>query len=200
MKTIIQLDIAGNPIGIIQFAQSSDAPDIQDHQVELAESMPSDLETLMLRWRRLQSGEFVDVGVAPSQWHDWVQSSSAWVENLERAKAEAWKTAKKARKDAMAAPLETPYGVFDADEAAQKSITDAILMLQTLTARGEPAQIAFTLADNSTATLSASEMETVGLLLGAQIQAAHAQARTIRVQIANATSLQELMGIHWPSQ
>lgn len=118
-------------------------------------------------------------------------------ETLEDAKASAWSRIKQARIDALNAPLETPYGVFDSDPEARSSIFDAVQMEQIQLTTGLPADIEFTLADNSAVSLSAPAMTQVGLILGAKIQAAHARARELRVMINACTTKVEVGAIQW---
>ena len=118
---------------------------------------------------------------------------------LSDVKAARWAAIKVARDAAITKPLVTPYGTFDATPVAQKSITDAVLMLQTLQAMGTPETIDFTLANNTTVTLTTEQMVNVGLLLGAQTQAAYTMGRGLRVQIEAATSIAQVEAITWPT-
>ena len=117
---------------------------------------------------------------------------------LADAQSAQWNLIKQAREAAFDAPLTTPYGVFDSDAVSRGRITDAVLMAQTLASMSQPVAIDFTLADNSVVTLDASQMVTVGLLLGAKIQAAFGTGRTLRAAIYAASTVSEVEAIHWP--
>jgi hypothetical protein len=135
----------------------------------------------------------------PSDWHRWDNGTNTWVEtrSLDDFKAQKWRAIKIARESAITAPIVTAFGTFDATAGAQKSITDAVLMLQTMEAMGNPQTIDFTLANNTTATLTTAQMVQVGLMLGAQTQAAYAKGRVLRAQIEAATSVADVEAITW---
>lgn len=145
------------------------------------------------------SEQWVDRGSQPSPLHQFDYSIKQWVDprSLSTIKSDAWDAMKKQRAVAILAPLTTPYGVFDADAPAQKAITDAVLMLQTLAAAGTPTTIDFTLADNSTVTLTTQEMVNVGLLLGQRTQTVFALARAKRISIEAATTKAEVDAVTW---
>jgi hypothetical protein len=145
------------------------------------------------------AGEFHQLPTKPSQYHAWNWGTFVWddTRTLDQIKAAQWATIKAAREVDMTAPLTTPYGAFDATTEAQKSITDAVLMLQTLTAMGAPTSIDFTLADNSVVTLTTEQMVTVGLLLGQRTQQLYAQGRIKRDAINAATTAAEVEAVVW---
>lgn len=116
---------------------------------------------------------------------------------FEQVKNDHWTFIKKARQDAINASLTTPYGIFDSDAAGRTSITDAVLMLQTLASIGTPTTIDFTLADNTVVVLDTAQMVEVGLLLGQKTQTAHGQARIKREAIAAATTKESVLLISW---
>ncbi len=128
---------------------------------------------------------------------DW--AAKQWIDprTLPDLKDAKWKAIKSAREAEIASNLVTQYGTFDADDRARSNITDAILMLQTLASAGRPTTIDFTLADNSTVTLTTSELVTVGLFLGQKVQIAHATARARRLDINAATTAAQLEAITW---
>lgn len=133
------------------------------------------------------------------QFSVWDDATWKWFDprTLDQLKAEKWAEIKAMREALLTSPLTTPFGVFDATPDAQKSITDAVLMLQTLASLGTPQTIDFTLADNTTVTLTAMEMVQVGLLLGQRTQIAYSQSRALRAEIEAATSKAELELINW---
>lgn len=146
-----------------------------------------------------QDGVHHGEGMAPSSNHIFDYSTKQWVDlrSLSDLKIAVWTSIKASRDAAISAPLSTPYGIFDCKPKDRTNITDAVLLLQTLASVGTPTTIEFTLANNTTVTLTTAEMVTVGLLLGQKVQAAHAQARNLRAQIDAANSSTELEAIVW---
>lgn len=135
----------------------------------------------------------------PNHTATWDDSTMEWVDTrtLQDLKDAKWGQIKAAREAAIDAPLSTPFGDFDSDERAQKSITDAVLMLQSLESLGTPGTIDFTLFDNSVVTLDTAQMVQVGLLLGQKVQAAYTLARALRLQIDAATTPAEVAAVVW---
>jgi hypothetical protein len=143
--------------------------------------------------------EWLEQSEQPSTFHiyDWV--TKQWIDprSLVDFKDAKWEEMKKARTAAIDAPLTTPYGVFDSSPSARTSITDAVLLLQTLASLGTPTTIDFTLADNSVVTLNTTQMVQVGLMLGQKVQVAHSRARVLRLQGEAATTVAEVEAITW---
>jgi len=144
-------------------------------------------------------GKLIRAEDQPTPRHIFNYELRQWIDprTIDQAKDAQWATIKAAREAAITSPLVTPYGTFDATANAQRSITDAVLMLPILEAMGAPQTIEFTLHDNSTATLTTAQMVQIGLALGAQTQAAHAKARLLRAQIEAATTAAEVEGVVW---
>ena len=136
---------------------------------------------------------------APSKSHTFDYTTKQWVDprSLRDFKDARWLLIKQSRKEAINAPLATPYGTFDSDDAGRTSITDAVLMLQTLASLGTPTTIEFTLADNTVVTLSTLQVVEVGLLLGQKTQAAFTKARIKREEIDAATTKESVLSISW---
>lgn len=108
-----------------------------------------------------------------------------------------WAYIKSMREADNQVPLLTSHGTFDADTKSQKGITDAIMLLQTLQSLGTPTTIDFTLADNSTTTLTTAQMVEVGLALGARTQQLFAKARALRELINNASTKEDILAVTW---
>ncbi len=111
--------------------------------------------------------------------------------------AKRWALIKQWRINAVNEDLVTPYGVFQCGDEDRANITDAVLLAQALTAAGQPVAITWTLKDNSIVTLDATQMTTVGLLLGQQVQTAHATARERRAAVDAATTVEEVLAVQW---
>ena len=138
----------------------------------------------------------------PSRGMEWSNLIMNWVDlrTLSEAKTQKRVEINQAREAEFDAPLVTPHGTFDSDPKARTSITDAVLLAQTLQSLGTPTTIDFTLYDNSTMTLDTAGMITVGLMLGQKIQAAHAKSRALKAQIEAATTKEQIDAITWPKQ
>jgi hypothetical protein len=145
-------------------------------------------------------GEFVAIPVQPSTDHTFDWTAKAWVDprTLEDHRQLKWEEMKAERTAHNLTPLTTPYGVFDADADSQIKMTNAAAMLQVKASRGEPFSVDFTLADNTVVLLDVTEMENVGLALGARSIANHETSRVLRVQIWDATTIAEVEAITWP--
>jgi hypothetical protein len=146
------------------------------------------------------SGQRAARATPPNDSSVWSNATMSWSDprTLQEHKDAKWELIKQSREAAFNAPLTTPYGTFDSDAESRTRITDAVLMAQTLAGMGQPAAIDFTLADNSVVTLDATQMVTVGLLLGAKIQAAFATGRSLRTAIYAATTVVQVQAINWP--
>lgn len=130
----------------------------------------------------------------------WEQVADAAGPTLEQLKALKWAEMKAARRDAIQAPLATPYGTFDADEEARINIAQTAQFAQTEAqslAPGANPAIEFTLHDNSVVTLTAQQMIQVALLLASQVQTAYARGRQVRVAIEAAATPEAVAAITW---
>lgn len=148
----------------------------------------------------VNTNTFVEFPPKPASYYTWDWSTHTWIDprTLQQVKDEKWEQIKHDRDAAIAAPLSTSYGVFDADANSRANIANAVLYLQTLEQQGTPGTVDWTLADNTTITLNYQEMSTVGLLLGQRTNSAYDTARALRAQIDAATTIAEVEAIHWP--
>ena len=135
----------------------------------------------------------------PNGFFTWDKTTKTWIDTrpLDQQKIDKWTDMKIAREAALVAPFTTPFGIFDGTTDAQKSITDAVLMLQTLASLGTPTNIDFTLADNTTVNLTTAQMVQVGLLLGQRTQTVYANGRAKRIAIDSATTIADVEAITW---
>lgn len=147
----------------------------------------------------VEDGQAVSIPTNPGPNYTFNYTTKQWedLRTLQEVKDVQWEKVKASREAELTSPLLTPFGTFDATISAQKSITDAILLLQTLAAIGNPQNIDFTLADNTTVTLTTPEMVQVGLILGARTQELYSKARPLRAQIDAATTISEVEAIIW---
>jgi len=141
------------------------------------------------------------VDLAPPDDRDWRWVEERWQRTvpLIEIKLKRWEEIKDDRRNAINAPLTTPYGVFDNDEAARISISQAAQLASALLAAGQSGTIDFTLADNSVVALTYQQMIEVGLLMGAKVQQIFSTGRALRTSIEDAANATEVAAVVWPS-
>lgn len=142
-----------------------------------------------------ENGTCINIGYSPSSSHVFNWATKQWEDprTLADLKSAKWEQVK-AQRDAAEFGLFTWAGhAFDGDEAAQRRINLAVMGAQAALIAGDAAwSVDWTLADNTSLTLSASDMMGVANALGANIAQAHTSARAKRQQIQAATSVAEL--------
>lgn len=102
---------------------------------------------------------------------------------LEWAKAD-----KRARINAMKNILQsghapTSFGAIDNDDSSKIKLTGAVSMAMLAAQFGAPFELAWTMADNSTATLTGAQVMQMGQEAGAFVGAVHAAARALKEQL-----------------
>jgi hypothetical protein len=97
----------------------------------------------------------------------------------------------------------TPVGQSDSTPDSQRKITGAVTMALIASTAGAPFSIDWTMADNSSATLDASGMITLGVAVGRYVSACHDRGATLKAEIDAATTIEELTSIDidtgWPT-
>lgn len=145
------------------------------------------------------AGVVTPKGEQPSPWHSWTAEAHAWELDLDRARAAKWAEVKSQR-DAREFGLFSWDGhVFDGDQQSQSRINQAALGAYAALTADQPWSIEWTLADNASITLTAADMVAVAQALGANINAAHADARLMRAAIESATTVAQLEAVDWPT-
>lgn len=114
------------------------------------------------------------------------------------AKAQAWARIKAARDRAEFGTFTWNGYTFDGDPESQRRIQGAAQLAAMAITAGVPWSIAWTLADNSTITMSAADMIAAGTSLAVSVAGAHNTARALRTQIDAAATQAELDAIQWP--
>lgn len=134
-----------------------------------------------------------------SSHHVWSNSAMQWVDlrTLEQRRAAKWAEMKRAREAAEAAGFDTPWGRFDSDPISQTKIIGAAQLASIALAQGAPFNVEWTLQDNTSVSLDATQMIAVGAALAAHIDAVHQRGRQLRAQIEAATTFADLEGISW---
>lgn len=119
--------------------------------------------------------------------------------SLSAQKAMKWASIK-AKRDQIEFSTFTANGnIFDAHVSSQSRIQGAALLATNAIASNSAFSIDWTLSDNSVVTLDAAGMIQVGMAMAAHINAAHAQARVLRVVIESATTVEAVEAVTWPS-
>lgn len=133
----------------------------------------------------------------PAQTWDW--TAKAWVDqrSLDDVKAAKWTEIKAAREAIEYGSFTWDGSTFDADPVSTSRIMGAFALALAAQAAGQPYSQDWTLADNTTRTLSAADMLTVGAALGARVAGAFATASTLRAQIEAATTIEEVEDVTW---
>lgn len=125
----------------------------------------------------------------------WSNHLMQWIDlrSIDELKGSKWALAKVERNAGEFGLFEWAGHSFDGDEAAQRRINLAVMGAQAALIAGNSSwSIDWTLADNTSLTLSASDMIGVANALGANIAQAHAVARAKRQQIEQAATREEL--------
>ena len=113
--------------------------------------------------------------------------------SVDEARESKWKQVKAQRDAAEFGSFVWSGYAFDGDESAQRRINLAVMGAQAALIAGDSSwSVDWTLADNTSLTLSASDMIGVANALGANIAQAHALARVKRQQIEAAQTVAEL--------
>lgn len=91
-------------------------------------------------------------------------------------------------------PIEYQGNVYDYDEKARDRINAAIIALE---AQGEKANIAWTLADNTSVVVTANDLRMVIANVAIRSNQLHAKYRTLKEKVLTCKSLKELEQIVW---
>ncbi len=133
----------------------------------------------------------------PGDGYYWNWSAKAWDFDLTAARAAAWARIKAARDSALNGPFTWSGHVFDGDTVSQQRIHGAVQIATLALQAGQAYSVDWTLADNTTVTLSAADMIAVWQAMGAQYQANFAKGQALRLQIDSATTQAALDAIVW---
>lgn len=144
---------------------------------------------------RYTSDQLARIAQRPNSFSSWSNISMNWIDarTTDEIKITAWLKAKATRNSGEFGSFVWGGHVFDGDESAQRRINLAVMGAQAAIIAGDADwAIDWTLADNSSVSLSASDMIGVANALGANIAQAHAVARAKRQQIEQAATIEEL--------
>ncbi len=139
------------------------------------------------------TNEAVEYPEKPSEAHAFNFTSYTWELDLSEAKKSAWNRIKRSRGVDEFSTFEWNSHTFQCDERSQSRIMSAVQRAQLDAAL----TMIWTLSDNSTVSLNATELKQVGQALSSHIDACHVKARGLRGQIDAAETEAELDLITW---
>jgi hypothetical protein len=124
----------------------------------------------------------------------WDNSLMQWIDvrPVSELRTERWARIKAARTAALDAPIDTPWGRFDANAPSRAALAEAAA------AQDPDDTIAWTRADNTVAALPRSALAELLRLIDRRTQQAHAMARVLRSRIEAASDVIDLEVITWP--
>lgn len=187
MKYAIYIKATGQVMQIVSGPNRFVIPPLSDDQafLEVAE------------W----SGGYVEGGVVvsfppqPSNRHVFDYSTKQWVDQrtLEDLQKEKWAEIKAKRDAEQLAGFVWDGSRFQSDLTSQSRIQSAAWAASV----DQAFETDWTLADNSTRLLNATDMVAVGIALRSHIDAAHAKAKTLRSQIEAAATKEVVEALSW---
>ena len=124
----------------------------------------------------------------------WDNAQMRWIDVRPCAelRAERWAIVKAARTAATDAPIDTPFGRFDADPSSRAALGEAFAV------QDATATVTWTTADNTLVTLFRADLAELLRLVDQRTQQAHSQARVLRSRIEAALDVADLEAITWP--
>ncbi|MDA3447898.1 MULTISPECIES: DUF4376 domain-containing protein, partial [unclassified Acinetobacter] len=137
-----------------------------------------------------QKGKWVSIPTQPSPYHIFNYETKKWVDNrsLEDVKKHKWEHIKQQRDQFEYGGFEFDGGIYDSDQVSQGRIMGAAV--------AGVDQI-WTLADNTTIDLSASQLQQLYAALQAHIANAHERGRIARQKIEAALTYEEIEAVNF---
>lgn len=131
---------------------------------------------------------WVAMPAQPTPYHTFDYSIKQWIDprTLDEIKAQKWAEIKVVRDQLEFGGFEFDGGIYDSDQVSQGRIMGA--------AAAELDQV-WTLADNTTVELSASQLQQLYAALQAHIASVHERGRTARLLIYEATTSDEVEAV-----
>lgn len=119
--------------------------------------------------------------------------------SLDSQKARQWALVKASRDTAMSTYFTWDSSKFDSDDLSQSRITGGVVLAQLALAQSQPFSMTWTLYDNTTRVLAATDMVAVGVALGTFVQGLIDKGTAYRNQIDAATDAASVQAITWQS-
>jgi predicted alpha/beta-fold hydrolase len=146
-----------------------------------------------VEWQEVELDDNPLLKYEPQYFEDENVARLVAVFDLEAAKEEKWWLVKAERDSKEFGLFEWDGFTFDCNEVSQRRIQGAV----QLAALDNTTEMDWTLADNSSQTFNATELQQIGQALGAHVNACHVKARGLRAEIDAATTETELDAISW---
>lgn len=145
---------------------------------------------------RVANGEIVPLPAKPDGYTEFNYSTLAWEDprTLTDHKMEKWAEIKQARDTFEYGGFAWDGSMFDSDAISQQRI-QGLLQIAGL---DPDMSIQWTLADNTTRTLSAADALNVGKSLASHVNEVHMAARIKREAIEASTTREQVQAITWP--
>ena len=144
-------------------------------------------------FKYVENEQLVDMPTQPSEFYEFNYSTKSWDLQFSFAQQGKWNEVKKARDEEEFGTFVWNDYTFDCNEVSQRRIQGAV----QLAALDTNVVMDWTLADNSSQTFNATELQQIGQALGAHVNACHVKARGLRDQIDAAQTEAELSVISW---
>lgn len=197
MRYFLRVDSAGYIHG---FSVADEPPTAEAPLTVVEHTFVPDFPDTGVRLRLLGDGSIVATAVPvfpPEVYMTWDYTNGGWVDprDLVAKQAAKWEAMKLTRDEAETAPFTWNSMTFDADRISQSRIQGAV-QLATMDAN---LSVDWTLADNSSVTLTASDLMQLGGALGVHVTTAHVKGRLVRDAIDAATTEAELDAVTWPA-
>lgn len=144
----------------------------------------------------MNGSTYVPLPAAPSDNHvfNWVTKEWEDPRTLQDHKDAKWEAMKAARDAAERSTFTWNGHTVDADMARLNGAATSVMIAQ---AQGYNYSDTWTLADNSTLSVTGSDILSMGLALAAHVSACHAHGRALRQQILDCTTKEQVDAIEW---
>ena len=124
--------------------------------------------------------------------------ADAAVDDIETARARKWADIKAERDRLECGGFDMPgIGRFDSDADSRARILGAVTAAKIAQDAGQPFNVEWTLADNSTVMLDADQVISVGFAMLTHITSTHEKGRNLRSAIVAAEDAESLDAITW---
>lgn len=135
-----------------------------------------------------EANKFVSIGEPPSPFHTFDYHTKQWIDqrSLDEIKAQKWAEIKSQRDQLEFGGFEFEGNVYDSDQVSQGRIIGAAIA---------SVDQVWTLADNSTVELTASQLQQLYSALQAHIASAHERGRIARQLISEAETKEQVDAI-----
>jgi len=126
----------------------------------------------------------------------WDFSTMSWVSTvtIEERRYSAWQSMKANRDEQNLKPIVVNGNLFDANQLSQQRINGAVTLAMLAP---DSWTIEWTLADNTTVTLTKQDILDLGIAIGTRTSQVFEYARQLRAQIEQTNTLEELSSITW---